>query len=504
MQNDHFSPDSVIIRRPQINLKDGHLYFLISTRPLKKLSEFEVKIWNALEQESKFGELKNIYGNETQSVIAKFVQINVCELIKDGSSIVRKKVLVIEPHSDDAALSVGGTMLLQKDTHEFTIATLASISNFTSYYAMQRDFFDINTITALRYEEGMLVARMLNGKYLTIGLMDSALRYYPKDWHLPWFQANHIGVYSRTMRSYLEEDLKKWTQAIHNLLSHSDAEEVWIPLGIGPHSDHQMTRDACLKALIEDSHLLNKIVVKFYLEVPYAAQKPHYLKYLVKSLQEEGIELEEEMVLIDSVFEQKMHLISVYGSQFKVDALRQDIESSAHIASNNKHLAELFWTINKLPPTLEYSLLSPHYIASQELLKQIQFWKNPSHKCDTIFILLLVPTGQWAEDARILSSQFPSANFEVYYAPAAAAEVEALSSPRFRIHPVASGTQAWIKLAFKILWKNPGKTLFITGERRYHAAKMLAILWPLSDTIVLKTMEPFILALKPVQEYVTP
>lgn len=486
--------NAIIIRRPQLHLKGNTLYFLISSRPFAELTPEESNIWQALAILPKWSDLQQHYGEQARKCINKFVDLNACEIIATIEHPHRKKVLVLEPHSDDAALSVGGTMTLQKNTHEFTIVTLASISNFTSYFALHRDYFNVNTITSLRHDEGMLVAQKVQGKYLTLGLPEATLRYHAADWDLDWFRAREVSIYSSGMRSYLQEDLTKWTQTLQKFLDQIETDEIWFPLGVGPHTDHQLTRDALFSVILENPEKFKNITLKMYLDVPYAIKHTDYFKYLLRMFHEEGVVLLQENISIDSTINQKLHLASIYGSQFKLQTLVPDIIASAKLTSTSEKLVEPFWKIEALPATIDLELLSPYSEAALKLSKKVQRWKT--HQPESpIYVLLLTPTGRWQEDAKILLKSFPKAKIFVYHKATAIAELQTITSPNIELHPVKNGSSSWFKQALKLIPKNPKKILFITGTKRRRMAQILSLLWPLSDSIILESIDPFIQAL---------
>ena len=83
-----------------------------------------------------------------------------------------------EPHSDDAVLSIGGTLWARRHECEFVVATVCSRSNFTSYYMLGRDYFDVDAISSLRAAEAELFVRLIGGQYRALGRSDAPLRYH--------------------------------------------------------------------------------------------------------------------------------------------------------------------------------------------------------------------------------------------------------------------------------------------------------------------------------------
>src|SRR5262249_50043954 len=150
------------------------------------------------------------------------------------------------------------------------------------------------------------------------------------------------------------EELHIWTDAMRKVLQHERVHEVWFPLG-GPHTDHQLTRDACLALMREDPELFEGLETRFYQDVPYAGRSPEFTPTVVQALKKAGAVLSPEVVEISSVFREKLHLVSLYGSQFKIEVIGPEVEKNARMAAEDGGLAERFWLVRK-PPTVKQQL----------------------------------------------------------------------------------------------------------------------------------------------------
>jgi LmbE family N-acetylglucosaminyl deacetylase len=489
--------NAVILKRPQYNLVGKDLFFLISKHPFLCLSESEAKVWASLGEETQFEELHSKFSTQlVDSAIKKFVELGICDVAASSFPKNRRRVLVIEPHSDDAALGVGGTMWLLRNTCEFTIATIGSRSNFTSYYNLDREFFDIDKVTNLRIAEGEMATRLLGGRYIPLGLLDGPLRYHYADWSLDWFREHQFSVLSFNERSYCEAELKDWIAAIRKLIHEVEAEEIWMPLGIGSHCDHQLARDACLSVLLEQPSLIKEKIFKFYQDVPYAFLNPTNTEFLLNALKSAGTILVPDVSPIEDVFNQKLRLISVYASQFMLNAIRSDIEKSAQQASVTGGKAELLWRIEKIQDQLDVSSLYAHQKAVEKTAQLLSNWLRRFQKIDQIKILLVVPTGRWKMDREILFQYFPNAIFDIYASPPAALEVSELHTPRINLHYVSSEKKVWGLLALKLMAVRPKPTLIVSGEKGLNMACIFAAFLSMKDIIVVSSMDHFIKALQ--------
>src|ERR1019366_9555749 len=103
--------DGVVIRRPHFLLKGDSLFFLISERPFVVLNQAEQILWITIEKEACVGALKARLGPLVEQAIRRLLALEVAEVVLPAPPGKRRRVMVIEPHPDDEALSVGGLML---------------------------------------------------------------------------------------------------------------------------------------------------------------------------------------------------------------------------------------------------------------------------------------------------------------------------------------------------------------------------------------------------------
>src|SRR5262245_33356096 len=140
-------PDSAtVLRRPHFQQVGDELFFLISRRPHARLSAAELAVWSLLDGAPSVDDLRSRCPEEADRALRRFAKLGLCEIAPTSYPEGRRRVLVFEPHNDDAVLSVGGTMWLRRYDCEFIIVTVGSRSNFTSYYYLDRDYFSVDQI----------------------------------------------------------------------------------------------------------------------------------------------------------------------------------------------------------------------------------------------------------------------------------------------------------------------------------------------------------------------
>jgi LmbE family N-acetylglucosaminyl deacetylase len=441
------------------------------------------------------GAVREACGEHVDALLHVFLQSEFCELVEAPFPNARRRVLVIEPHADDAALSIGGTMWLRRFDCAFTVATMASRSNHLDYYGQGRVDFDIGKVTDLRRCESELFAKMVGGKHLSVGLTDAALRYRNTNWTSDFYLNHQMSISVRISRNADDREREEWLEAARRLLAEIPSAEVWVPLG-GPHTDHRLTVDACFGAFVSDPSLIEGRVIRLYQEVPYAARYPRYMNDAFAALQRAGAVLEQEVIPINEIFEQKLRLSSVYASQ-NIQDMGADIEASARSHGSAVGAAELLWTVRSLPDRIGPSGMTLAGKAEREQEEAVVKWVSKNKEAERVRVMLAMPTGRWAADLELLRSAFPKACFETYVAPTAAAEVAETPSSRVDVHEVAGGALPWILLSLRFaaaMMSLP--TLFLVADRRLRLSKVLSRLWPRSDTVVLSSMDRLASALR--------
>jgi LmbE family N-acetylglucosaminyl deacetylase len=478
---------------------DGEsLFFLISKRPFAALSPVDVSLWTALEQEATVAQLRERIGPQADEAIRRLTGLEVIEVITAAPATKRRRVLVLEPHMDDAILSVGGVMLQRRAECEFLLVTVATQSLASSYRGRDREFFDIQTVSNLRKAESEMVARLVWGRHIPLDLREATLRYNPQNWTLEWFQRHEQAVYAYLEHGAGEGELELWTSAIAKVIEDLDPEEIWMPLGIGVHVDHQLTRHACLNVLRTNPELVEQRVVRFFQDVPYAANFPHHTAIVLQAMRDAGVKLEEERLDVTDVKQEKYHLLSVYLSQWKTEIIWKRVESCSKGVGGPEGSFNELWYRVAAPPTKDIDMIDSSamkeaiYRVSQELAP----WLGRNRNAQKICILLGSPVGRWADDFRYLLDCFPDAKFEVHTQTKFAAHAEMFESPRIEVR--AGGDRwKWIlgdALPTILLRRQP--LLVIAGRGREKQGHSLARFGLFSDTVVAETMSDFIQALR--------
>lgn len=169
-------------------------------------------------------------------------------------------LIVVSPHPDDAALSVGG-YLSRNPQAEFNL-TLLDVFTRTAWWRLDAKA-DPDRITAVRKAEESLVARMLGAELVMLDLPEALLRGYGE-------KDLFAGV-ARPSDDTIQSDLKRVIEEL--VVARPNA--CWIiPLGVGRHVDHQLVRDVA-RDVFGSQPWQERRDYGYYEDLPYAAEQPH-------------------------------------------------------------------------------------------------------------------------------------------------------------------------------------------------------------------------------------
>jgi LmbE family N-acetylglucosaminyl deacetylase len=487
--------DQLLVRRPHYQLRGNDLFWLGSDKPCRQFSEAQARLWSLAQHPVPLSEVRRACGEGADNLMREFLQSELCDLLEPAFPQNRRRVLVIEPHADDAALSIGGTIWTRRHDHCFLIATMASRGNHTRYRDLGCDFFDVSEVTEIRRLESELFARLVGGTAIPVGLTDSELRYHDANWTFDFFRQHRMSIRVSTARIADSRERQRWTDAVKRLLTEHPSDEVWFPLG-ARHTDHLLTADACYAVFLANPSLIAGRTLRVYGEFPYTARYPQQIKDSLNALEKSGAMLDAMPAPIANVADQKRHLASVYDSQDISEMLR-GTRSSADAHGRAAGRAEKIWTLRGLPKQINPSGILSAATTEPALVQAAAAWAQRNRGAAIVRVLLLMPTGRWASDIEMLFAAFPHARFEMYVATTAAAEVASVTSDRIDVRIIASGSLAWIFQSLRISFAMQARpTLFHVGERRQWQARLLSRLWPGSDTLMVESMNQLVSALQ--------
>lgn len=319
--------DSVVKLRPHFSLRGNDLYFLASTRPTKTCNDSEATLLRRLAQATDGIPLSALVEDELLQ-LNLIVDAELADIVEPLEVTSERHLVVVEPHMDDAILSVGGQLLLRKGKQRITILSVFGISNYTSYIELKRPFLDHEEITRLRTAESILAASKVGAQFRSLNLYDAPLRLLPYD---EWTESG-LSEQVRMTRGFLgscpiPHVVHGVALELERVLTELNPDEVWIPMGLGHHVDHRTCRSACLEALVSAKGKLSQIPVRLYEDLPYS-QEAHR-KQIIDVFRSAGTSLALKTEDISDVIEEKLLATGVFASQFKLPVMAPRLMKAA-------------------------------------------------------------------------------------------------------------------------------------------------------------------------------
>lgn len=229
--------------------------------------------------------------------------------------------IIVSPHLDDAALSCGGRMLGDQSV------LVVNIFSKTAWWRFGHEGADREKIQACREMEETLVARLSGSHVLALGLPEALLRGYAMDEVFGKVRDEESGSTGAEIR-----------EAVLKLAEENPLSHWFLPLGVGNHVDHVLTRDAAVSGLreagVKETHL------HFYEDLPYAAKLGPTADF---SANVPGFVLREEPLEIDESLGWKLELLRAYWSQFRWSELA---EIGAYARAVGEGTAEICWGVD--------------------------------------------------------------------------------------------------------------------------------------------------------------
>jgi LmbE family N-acetylglucosaminyl deacetylase len=426
--------DWIPCKLPHFSSKEDGFHFLAEARP--RLAATPALI-QALATVDGRADVAAVLADEGKvASLAQLWAAGLVTLVPPETVQAGPRIVAIEPHPDDVALSAGGALLSRRDSARKTLLSVASRTNGTFYMATpELRYFDVATISELREAESRLVARFLKADYLTLGEPDIAIRYidperYIKDDIRATMRDYGAQRYAPPPRSLVERLSRLLWRALQPL----SPDEIWLPLGAGNHFDHRLTRDACLHLIGTHWHDLQAVKIMCYEDLPYAWESTGSAGAVVQSLRRRGAELERQPIEIGEMIADKLECLRIYASQLEGEKIRPIIAGYARMAAPAVDgYSETLWRLTR-PPTLP---LAPILVArgapdgSLEDAARRVFARRAQAR--RLGLLVGQKVWNWIEQAQLLLELFPNARIDVLASRANRDELAAVHDPRLRV-----------------------------------------------------------------------
>lgn len=492
-------PDATVHRRPHYRRAGRSVFFLISRRPALELADEECDLFEAIDGCSSVGALAARFAG-APTALSRWAAMEVVEIVPPARPPSRPHLVVIEPHMDDAALSVGGRMLKRRGRERMTILTAVRHSNYTSYVHLKRDYLNVDEIVELRLQESRLAAALLGAEHRCMNAVDAHLRFRPADqWRLDTLDRLHAaaGAYTDSLPSaaFLEE----LSDALLHECERLDPDEIWFPIGLGSHIDHRATRSACIRMLPELLRRRPGLKFSAYEDLPYASVENaaysarRHAGAIVTAFATHGTSVMVDAEPIDDVVETKMRVVSVFASQFKRSVMAPKLMQCAR-ADGTRQLTERFYRFEGTLHLPRESMLSPDAESLTSLRRSVTDLVRRSAVVRRIVVVLLPNShiGNWKEDKALLHKFFPQASLHVHVPENCAWEVDNAEDSRMQLTVIPPGLAGILQVARREALRLGTPTLLISwgaygGGNRLKQA-ILKRAFPFRPVILARTL----------------
>lgn len=239
----------------------------------------------------------------------------------DGLDRLRNchRMLVLSPHPDDVAYSLGGIVEQFPQFLDWTILTLFSRS---LYVAGNHQELTVDEVSCMREKEDKLYASRVGATLIQFGFADASVLGYTAE--------------SELSCSYEGARFEAVCSVFDKLLSDFKPGRIVAPLGLGGHVDHRIVHEAVrlrLSALGAD--------VWYYEDLPYACSLSES-----ELISEVNLRLRDPVpvsINITSTMTHKLEALSIYRSQLTAKDTTAILSHASRIQPDVFPYAERLW-----------------------------------------------------------------------------------------------------------------------------------------------------------------
>jgi LmbE family N-acetylglucosaminyl deacetylase len=222
------------------------------------------------------------------------------------------KTILVSPHSDDIAYSIGGTVLQNIFTGPLLMVTVFTRSNYSPCIKI----YNSEIISRIRHLEDVTFADKLKIEFQRFNFSEPPLRGYSRREIFANYNPASDPIYTEVY------------DALSTLIQSSQCELIVSPMGLGNHIDHNIVCNICCRIAKE-----NNIRIVFYEDLQYASLLT--LKQIKIRAHSISPYIKLRKINITSIFNDKIENIKLYKTQarrifqtmIKSHALRLGIEN---------------------------------------------------------------------------------------------------------------------------------------------------------------------------------
>ncbi|OEE74344.1 hypothetical protein A1OQ_09345 [Enterovibrio norvegicus FF-162] len=335
----HYFHSKVVVN-PNFRLVGDGIFFNLgrfhfSNRESDKLTGDQVRLFNTLHEQPTLGNVIDGFP-DSERCIERWWNLGIIEFVEPLTAKNDSHLVVIEPHIDDAMLSVGGALLNRRGEQKVTIVTNIFQSNYTCYH--EKTTHEKEFVTERRAQEAQLSCEMVGATHLHLGQLDKPLR---------WMEGN-----GQDLLHY--DQLAELAAMLRDAIAPLEADDIWIPIASGSHSDHHNTRNAAILMLQRYKDEFVNCRISFYEDLPYGHDFGSEMRDRLITQINGGSLPDTQFENITRVMESKKRLVGIFASQFKTSFMIPPIISSATNIHSDFEFSERKWEITNTPTMPSY------------------------------------------------------------------------------------------------------------------------------------------------------
>ena len=235
------------------------------------------------------------------------------------------KTILISPHSDDIAFSIGGMLLQNMFNRPLLMVTIFTKSNYSPCINICKS----DTITRERHLEDVEFTDKLEIEFQSFNFPEPQLRGYSR---------REIFANNNPVSDPIYTEVYN---ALFKLIKSSQCETIVSPMGLGNHIDHNIVCNICCRIAKE-----NNIRIVFYEDLHYASRLT--LKQIKGRANFIDPNIKYRKIDISSIFNDKIDNIKLYRTQAR-RIFQIMIKSHAlRLGMENGNLKEKIWSFKLL------------------------------------------------------------------------------------------------------------------------------------------------------------
>ncbi|WP_093421398.1 MULTISPECIES: PIG-L deacetylase family protein [unclassified Pseudomonas] len=233
------------------------------------------------------------------------------------ASMMGRRILLLSPHADDIAYSIGGIVAQLSMQADIRLMTIFGHSGWVLPQALCEKSVDAISVEREREDRAYCARRRINYDHLSFP--DSFVMGYDKETEL-------------SISATDDPRTEGVVNLIRNAVAHRVPQVVLAPCGLGGHVDHQIVRIA--------ADALHHVEVLYYEDVPYSSNLP--LPELERQLAVQG--LTPAMTAdIEVVLESKCEDMWGYRSQTSASTIAEMLLHAGRVGIDTARYAERLW-----------------------------------------------------------------------------------------------------------------------------------------------------------------